>query len=164
MRHLRSTRTATRTTALATTLATVTGLALIGAATTGIAQAAPATPAAPAAPAGLYPPSALVLTIGKGEDAATATIDRAVTLSCAPTPSGTHPAPARACAELSAVGGDLAQLPRMWANETPCTHQWDPVTITGEGVWQGKRVNWTATYGNECEMHAGMTGGSVFAF
>lgn len=65
---------------------------------TGSALAAPA-----AAPTSLYAPSALVLTVGHGETAATVNAARAVTLNCAPTPSGTHPAAARACAELRAA-------------------------------------------------------------
>ncbi|MYR62323.1 protease inhibitor protein, partial [Streptomyces sp. SID625] len=55
---------------------------------TGAALAAPS-----GAPASLYAPSALVLTVGHGDSAATAAPERAVTLSCAPTASGTHPAP-----------------------------------------------------------------------
>lgn len=147
MRHL------LRHTAFTTALAT--GLALVGVA---------ATPApASAEPTGLYPPSALVLAVAKGESMATATIDRAVTLSCAPTATGTHPAPRTACEELNAVDGDFAQLARM-GNSTPCTHLWDPVTVSGEGVWKGKRVAWSATYGNLCEMNVGMSRSSVFAF
>ncbi|MFF7181984.1 SSI family serine proteinase inhibitor [Streptomyces sp. NPDC008121] len=139
--------------------AVATGLALVGTATTGVAHAAPA------APAGLYPPSALVLTVGHGEDAATASIARAVTLNCAPRPSGTHPAPKAACAELESVNGDLAALTTMWGGgNTPCTRIWDPVTVTGDGVWKGKRISWSATYGNECEMNAGMARGTVFSF
>ncbi|MEV4946313.1 subtilase-type protease inhibitor [Streptomyces sp. NPDC053755] len=138
--------------------AVVTGLALVGTASTGAAQAAPA------APTGLYAPSALVLTVGHGEDAATASIARAVTLNCAPRAGGTHPAPKAACAELEAVDGDLARLTTMWAGSAPCTRIWDPVTVTGDGVWKGKRVSWSATYGNECEMNVGMARGTVFSF
>ncbi|MFD7325404.1 SSI family serine proteinase inhibitor [Streptomyces sp. NPDC059875] len=142
-----------RNTAFTTALAT--GLALVGvAATPDLAQAEPA---------GLYPPSALVLAVGNGEDAATATVARAVTLSCAPTPSGTHPAPELACADLSSVDGDLAQLTVAWSN-SPCTKIWDPVTVTGDGVWEGKRISWSATYGNTCEMNVGMSRSSVFTF
>ncbi|MEU9995894.1 subtilase-type protease inhibitor [Streptomyces sp. NPDC048370] len=147
MRHL------LRDTALTTALAT--GLALVGVA---------ATPApAQAEPAGLYPPSALVLAVAKGESATTAWVDRAVTLSCAPTAGGTHPAPAAACEELSAVDGDFGRLSRVSA-AAPCTRIWDPVTVTGEGVWKGKRVTWSATYGNSCEMSVGMWKSTVFAF
>ncbi|MEU6950669.1 subtilase-type protease inhibitor [Streptomyces sp. NPDC046316] len=143
-----------RNTALTTALAT--GLALVGvAATSGSAQAEPS---------GLYPPSALVLTIGKGEAAATATIDRAVTLNCAPTASGTHPAPKSACADLKTINGDFAQLGTAWSASAPCTRIWDPVTVTGEGVWEGKRVSWSATYGNTCEMRSGLARTSVFSF
>ncbi|WP_254705827.1 subtilase-type protease inhibitor [Streptomyces vilmorinianum] len=157
-----------RNTAFTTALAT--GVALIGAATGDLAQAEPATSAAPAAPAapaasaGLYAPSALVLTIGKGEDPATATVERAVTLSCSPTPSGTHPAPKSACAELKAIDGDLARLAVAWSASSPCTHLWDPITVTGDGVWEGKRINWSATYGNTCQMHTGLARNSVFSF
>ncbi|MFG2329567.1 subtilase-type protease inhibitor [Streptomyces sp. NPDC048604] len=137
-----------------TALAACTGLALVGTAASGIADAATT---------GLYPPSALVLTIGAGDDSGTATVVRAVTLTCAPTPGGSHPAPAAACTELNAVDGRFGEL----AADTPtraCTRQYQPVTITGDGVWQGKRVSWTATYGNACELGATMARGQVFAF
>src|SRR5215217_2270328 len=65
-----------------------------------LAGAAVAAPVA--APSGLYAPSALVLTTGHGDTAATVTPERAVTLTCAPTASGTHPAASQACAELRA--------------------------------------------------------------
>ncbi|MGW6564446.1 subtilase-type protease inhibitor [Streptomyces sp. NPDC054975] len=142
-----------RDTAFTTALAT--GLALVGVA---------ATPApAQAEPTGLYAPSALVLAVAKGDSATTAQVDRAVTLSCAPTPGGTHPAPEQACEELSAVDGDFGLLIRL-NTSTPCTRIWDPVTVTGEGIWQGKRVAWSATYGNTCEMNVGMSRNTVFAF
>ncbi|MDT9690513.1 subtilase-type protease inhibitor [Streptomyces sp. P9(2023)] len=146
MRHL------LRDTAFTTALAT--GLALVGVAASPVP--------AQAEPTRLYPASALVLAVAKGESPA-ATIDRAVTLSCAPTPSGTHPAPETACEELNAVDGDFGQLARM-NHSTPCTHVWDPVTVTGEGVWKGKRVSWSATYGNTCAMNAGMARNTVFGF
>lgn len=68
---------------------------------TAAAVCAPLSGAASAAPGGapsaLYAPSALVLTMGHGESAMTVTPERAVTLTCAPGPSGTHPAAAAAC-------------------------------------------------------------------
>ncbi|MGW2558294.1 subtilase-type protease inhibitor [Streptomyces sp. NPDC001514] len=121
------------------------------------AQAAP-----PAQPASLYAPSALVLAIGSGEEAATATVERAVTLSCAPRPGGSHPSATAACKELTAVDGEFGLLSK--AVGGPCTRQWDPITITADGVWQGKRVSWSATYGNSCEMRASLTQAAVFAF
>ncbi|MFE5915178.1 subtilase-type protease inhibitor [Streptomyces wedmorensis] len=128
----------------ATVLATATGLALIGTACTGAAVASPAS---------LYAPSALVLAVGEGDSPETATIVRAVTLSCAPVPGGTHPSPESACAELAATGGDLGAL-TVLAGGRPCTREWAPVTVTGDGVWQGRRVSWSETYGNACELRA----------
>jgi hypothetical protein len=133
------------------------------AATLGLTAAAvcgPLTGAAVAAPSSLYAPSALVLTTGHGSDAATATPERAVTLICAPTASGTHPAAAQACAELRGAGGDLDALtPR---TDVWCTRLYDPVVVTVEGVWQGKRVSYERTFGNACMRDS--YGASVFAF
>ncbi|MFF7389082.1 protease inhibitor [Streptomyces scabiei] len=96
----------------------------------------------------LYAPSALVLTVGHGETSVTVTPERAVTLSCAPKPGGTHPAPADACAELRGSGGDFDALS---ANAgAMCTKQYDPVIVTVHGVWQGKRVAYERTFANEC--------------
>lgn len=136
--------------------ASAAALVLTGTLAAGVAHAEAAGPTS------LYAPSAMVLTIGKGDAPATATIERAATLNCAPTPSGTHPAPRAACKELAAVNGEFAQLAS--APKHPCTRQWDPVTVTASGVWQGKWVNWSATYGNACEMRESLTGGAVFSF
>ena len=122
---------------------------------TGSALAAPA-----AAPASLYAPSALVLTLGHGESAATAGAARAVTLSCMPGPSGTHPAPARACAELRAAAGDPDAL--AGPGDAMCTKQYDPVVVTVDGVWQGKRLSFERTFANECLKNA--SGSSLFSF
>ncbi|MGW4165265.1 subtilase-type protease inhibitor [Streptomyces sp. NPDC004788] len=146
----------------ATALATASGLALIGTAIAGTSTAE----AAPASTPGLYAPTALVLTLGKGERPATATVVRAVTLSCSPTPSGTHPAPVEACRELNQAEGDFARLGgvTVTSRHLPCTREWDPVTVTGDGVWEGKRVRWSARYGNSCELRAATGEGTVFAF
>ncbi|MCD9874507.1 protease inhibitor [Streptomyces guryensis] len=122
---------------------------------TGAALAGPA-----AAPASLYAPSALVLTVGHGNSAAAATPLRAVTLTCAPTASGTHPAAALACAELRGAGGDFDGLTAR--DDTMCTKEYDPVVVTVDGVWQGKRVSYERTFGNECVKNS--YGISVFAF
>ncbi|WP_308368401.1 SSI family serine proteinase inhibitor [Streptomyces sp. ISL-36] len=150
MRYLRSTR-------AATAFAAATGLAFVGTALTGSAYAEPAKPAS------LYPPSAIVLTLGQGESAATASVRRAVTLDCAPLPGGSHPSPAAACAELAAAGGDLGLLTAIPGNR-PCTREWDPVTVTADGVWEGRRISWSATYGNACEMRSRVAEGAVFSF
>jgi hypothetical protein len=122
---------------------------------TGAAVAAPG-----AAPSSLYAPSALVMTTGHGNDAATATPERAVTLTCAPTASGTHPAAAEACAELSSTGGDFEALKP--SSGVWCTKLYDPVVVTVQGVWQGKRVSYERSFGNACMRDA--TAGGVFNF
>ncbi|MEK8170255.1 SSI family serine proteinase inhibitor [Streptomyces sp. M19] len=61
--------------------------------------------AEPAPPRGRYAPSALVLSVGNGEHAASAAVRRAVTLSCAPSPAGAiRPPPRRVpnCARRAA--------------------------------------------------------------
>ncbi|GGV14470.1 subtilase-type protease inhibitor [Streptomyces filipinensis] len=121
---------------------------------TGAAVAAPG-----AAPSSLYAPSALVLTTGHGSDAATATPERAVTLTCAPTASGTHPAASQACAELRGAGGDFGALK---TGDVWCTKLYDPVVVTVQGVWQGKRVSYEHTFGNTCMRDS--VGSGVFAF
>ncbi|MFI1168773.1 protease inhibitor [Streptomyces sp. NPDC020801] len=120
--------------------------------------AALATP--PSAPASLYAPSALVLTVGHGVSAAAATPERAVTLGCAPTSSGTHPAAPEACAELRAANGDFDALTAQ--PYVMCTKIWNPVVVTAQGVWQGKRVSFERTFANECVKNASAT--SVFSF
>ncbi|NEB06138.1 protease inhibitor [Streptomyces sp. SID13726] len=123
---------------------------------TGAALAEPAA----AAPSGLYAPSALVLTLGHGDSAATVTPERAVTLTCAPTASGTHPAAALACAELRAAGGDFDALGTR--SDTLCTKEYDPVLVTVDGVWRGKRVSYETAFPNECVKSS--YGTSVFTF
>ncbi|MCX4903136.1 subtilase-type protease inhibitor [Streptomyces sp. NBC_00878] len=116
--------------------------------------------AATPSPNSLYAPSSLVLTMGHGELAADVAPERAVTLSCAPTASGTHPAAASACAELGATGGNFgALLGRSVAN---CTREYDPVVVTVDGVWQGKRVSFENTFANECVKNS--YGVTVFTF
>ncbi|MDQ0597020.1 hypothetical protein QF037_001365 [Streptomyces canus] len=127
---------------------------------TATAVCGPLTGTSLAAPASLYAPSALVLTVGHGESAALATPARAVTLTCAPTPSGSHPAAALACAELRGADGDFDAL--TGRGDVLCTKQYDPVVVTVDGVWQGKRVSYERTFANECVKST--HGTSLFAF
>ncbi|MBT2416853.1 subtilase-type protease inhibitor [Streptomyces sp. ISL-22] len=113
-----------------------------------------------AAPASLYAPSALVLTVAYGDTATMATPVRAVTLSCAPTPSGTHPAASSACAELRGVNGNMDALKSQ--SGMLCTKQYDPVLVTVDGVWQGQRVSYERTFSNECVKSSYTS--SLFAF
>ncbi|MFJ1735401.1 protease inhibitor [Streptomyces sp. NPDC088254] len=117
--------------------------------------------AAPAAPDSLYAPSALVLTLGHGESAAAVSPARAVTLTCAPGSSGSHPAPALACAEVRAAGGDFETL-ASGRSDVMCTRQYDPVVVTVDGVWEGKRVSYERTFANACMKNA--SGSRLFAF
>ncbi|WP_455353884.1 subtilase-type protease inhibitor [Streptomyces sp. SYSU K217416] len=109
----------------------------------------------------LYAPSALVLTITEGADPDSGTVQRAVTLSCAPAPSGTHPDPAGACAELSANDARFDAITTPGSHAT-CTKEWDPVTVTADGVWEGRRLSYVHTFGNPCAMDGGS--GTVFSF
>ncbi|MEU6315430.1 subtilase-type protease inhibitor [Streptomyces sp. NPDC047014] len=117
--------------------------------------------AAPSGAQSLYAPSALVLTVTAGPDAATGTVLRAVTLACAPKPGGTHPSPAAACREVRAAGAKLDPLAAP-ASRAACTREWNPMTVTADGVWQGKRVQYSYTFGNPCGLRN--TTGILFHF
>ncbi|QEU96526.1 SSI family serine proteinase inhibitor [Streptomyces kanamyceticus] len=114
-------------------------------------------------PTSLYAPSALVFTVGHGEDTATATVERAVTLTCAPRPAGSHPAAAAACAELATVDGRFAELVGT-ESSVACTKEWRPVVVTADGVWGGRHVQWSATFSNACMMKAGLGEGVALTF
>ncbi|MGA4843431.1 subtilase-type protease inhibitor [Streptomyces sp. G45] len=149
MRHLLKT--------VSAAAAVAAGVLTASAVTTGAAHAA--TPQ----PTSLYAPSDLVLTVGQGEDAATATVQRAVTLTCAPKASGTHPAPGAACAELNAVEARFDAL----VDDNPkgiCTKEWNPVVVSVTGVWQGKHVAWSTTFGNACTKNAALAEGALLNF
>ncbi|WP_329396290.1 subtilase-type protease inhibitor [Streptomyces melanogenes] len=110
----------------------------------------------------LYPPSALVLTVAPGSGDDGASVLRAVTLTCAPTASGTHPAAKRACAELAHNQGDFAAITAGPPQGAVCTKEWNPMTVTADGVWDGQRVSYKHTFGNPCEKQASQ--GVVFNF
>lgn len=122
---------------------------------------ATAAPAQPARTGGLYAPTELVLTVGQGESRATATVQRAATLSCRPTATGTHPTPKAACTQLRAVSGDLTKVTGAVSNRA-CTREWSPIVVTADGVWEGRRVSYTYTYANSCVMADGK--GRIFEF
>ncbi|MFI9600294.1 subtilase-type protease inhibitor [Streptomyces sp. NPDC052043] len=128
--------------------------------TLGLTATAVCGPLTVPATAALRAPSALVLTVGHGVGAAHAVPERAVTLSCAPMPFGTHPAAREACAELRGADGDFGALTP--SDRVACTREYNPVVVTAQGVWQGRRVTYERTYANECVKNASAT--SVFAF
>ncbi|MFJ9800856.1 subtilase-type protease inhibitor [Streptomyces wuyuanensis] len=113
-------------------------------------------------PASLYAPSALVLTTAHGEGSATSP-ERAVTLTCAPGTTGTHPSSDAACAALSQVKGEFGSLSEISRGQPRfCTREYNPVTVTAQGVWQGTRVSYEHTFANECVKNA--EGAAVFEF
>lgn len=125
------------------------GMAFIAAMTLTPAIAAPAVAEAPA--------SQLRLTVSPGEQPGQNA--RRVTLHCDPS-GGSHPNPAAACAELAKVAGDIGAM-----NVEPdkaCTMQYEPITVTARGRWEGKQVNFTKTYGNPCVLR--VTTGPLFSF
>ncbi|MEV7524297.1 subtilase-type protease inhibitor [Streptomyces sp. NPDC091371] len=127
----------------------------------GTAGATPSAAAAPATTASLYTPSALVLGVTAGDDARRGTVLRAVTLVCAPAPGGTHPDPVGACAELREHGARLDALTAP-AADTACTREWNPMTVTADGVWDGRRLSYAHTFGNACGLRS--TAGVLFDF
>ncbi|MFC5287970.1 SSI family serine proteinase inhibitor [Actinokineospora guangxiensis] len=71
------------------------------------------------------------------------------TLHCGPD-GGTHPSASSACDQLSQVNGEISQL-----NTDPtmmCTLEYDPVTATARGTWDGKVVDFRETFPNKCAM------------
>jgi hypothetical protein len=72
----------------------------------------------------------------------------AVTLRCNP-PGGAHPESAAACHTLRGVGG---RPDRIKPARTMCTMIYAPITAQITGRWRGKKISWTRTYGNPCEM------------
>ncbi|MCB5179789.1 subtilase-type protease inhibitor [Streptomyces antimicrobicus] len=129
-----------------------------------LAGAATATGVAEARPTSLYAPSALVLTVAQGDNAAASTVVRAVTLSCAPSAQGTHPDPAAACASLKSTGGTFDRLLAAPDPNRACPMLYAPVTVTMDGVWQGSRVSWKHTFANSCTMAATVNGNAALSF
>ncbi|WP_406217041.1 subtilase-type protease inhibitor [Streptomyces decoyicus] len=133
----------------------ITGAVALGAALVLGTLATTAQAAAPAQPTrtgGLYAPTELVLTVGQGESRATATVQRAVTLSCMPGARGSHPYAKAACAQLRAVAGDFNAITGATSDRL-CTKEWNPLVVTADGVWQGKRVSYSYTFANPCAMN-----------
>ncbi|WP_217547038.1 subtilase-type protease inhibitor [Streptomyces sp. GbtcB6] len=112
----------------------------------GPAQAAPG-----AARDGDY----LYLTVTKGDSHSSDT--RGTLLLCDP-PQG-HSRAAEACAELDAVGGDIARVTP--AKGALCPMVYAPVTAQARGQWNGRPIEYRETFSNSCRL-AALTG-PVFA-
>lgn len=112
-----------------------------------------------AVPAAASPPPApdrgLFLTVSGSEN----TWIRGVALHCPPGPDDRHPDAAGACAALREADSDFDALP---GDPHPCTYEYDPVTVTAEGVRQGDAIAWQHTFPNACAMDAAT--GPVFRF
>ncbi|GAA3116272.1 SSI family serine proteinase inhibitor [Streptosporangium carneum] len=119
----------------------------------------PITPI-PIRPIGVKPPfrvRALVLTFAYGESPVP--VARHALLECDP-PRGTHPDPVAACEALILAHGDPARLEPLPG--VRCTEQYDPVTVTATGTWDGRFIRFEQTYGNGCQLYVAT--GPVFSF
>jgi hypothetical protein len=83
----------------------------------------------------------------------------AVRLSCRPVGGG-HPKGKKACAALRKVGGKPARLRA--APDAMCTLEYAPITAEITGTWKGRKVDWSKTFGNRCDLTR--TTGVLFAF
>lgn len=83
-----------------------------------------------------------------------------VWLDCPAGDRPAHPHREEACAALDAAGGDFDRLPG--EPNGSCTAEYAPVTLTARGTYRGRTVDWTRTYGNNCE--ATVKTGPVFHF
>jgi subtilisin inhibitor-like len=72
----------------------------------------------------------------------------AVKLRCDPD-GGAHPKPIQACDALTKVGG---RPDRLRPARIMCMLIYAPVTAEITGTWKGRRIDWSKTYGNSCEM------------
>jgi hypothetical protein len=70
-------------------------------------------------------------------------------LTCGPA-FGTHRHATAACAALADADGDPAAI---LPGEGVCTMQYEPVTLTVRGSWNGHLVDYRKTHGNACSMH-----------
>ncbi|GGM14165.1 subtilase-type protease inhibitor [Dactylosporangium sucinum] len=100
-------------------------------------------------------PTLLTLTVAKG--GSTKPVQRRALLTCSPA-GGTHKQARSACAELAKVGGNFGKLQ---VSGGACTMQYDPVTVTAQGRWKGRKVDYVHTFGNACTLST--TTGAVFS-
>ncbi|MFD4320470.1 SSI family serine proteinase inhibitor [Streptomyces sp. NPDC058548] len=83
-----------------------------------------------------------------------------VWLDCPTSDRPAHPHRAEACAALDAAAGDFDGL--RGEPDRSCTAEHSPVTFSAKGTYHGRTVDWTRTYGNNCE--ATVKTGPVFSF
>jgi hypothetical protein len=131
----------------------------------GVPATAPATAGTPGAAATQVTPvtkirpiasrtRALVLTYAAGEKAKP---ERYAVLNC-PASFAALREREEACVVVNRVQGDLTQLKP--SQNTFCPMMFSPVTVTANGIWDGRYVYFKHTFGNACEMHSAT--GTVF--
>jgi hypothetical protein len=80
-------------------------------------------------------------------------------LLCNPV-GGDHPNGAAACRDLGVASSDFDRLPG--DPRGVCGAVYDPVTVTANGIWEGKPVDFAKTYDNPCKLY--LRTGPVFEF
>ncbi|MEU4833831.1 SSI family serine proteinase inhibitor [Streptosporangium sp. NPDC023615] len=98
---------------------------------------------------------ALVLSVAQGEKPMPAT---GHALLLCDRPGSTHPDAVGACEALAEVRGDPARIRPL--SGVACTMQYDPVTVTAMGIWNGRFIRFEQTFGSACSLRAAT--GSVF--
>lgn len=81
---------------------------------------------------------------------------RGALLRCDP-PRG-HSHATLACAQLESARGDIRVIPH---KDALCSMIYAPVTVQARGQWQGRAIDYTETFANQCVMEART--GDVFA-
>ncbi|WP_306184276.1 MULTISPECIES: SSI family serine proteinase inhibitor [unclassified Streptomyces] len=82
---------------------------------------------------------------------------RGALLRCDP-PRG-HSHATLACAQLRSARGDIRFVPHK--DDVICSMIYAPVTVQARGEWQGRAIDYTETFANQCVMEART--GEVFA-
>lgn len=103
--------------------------------------------------------SALMLSVSPAEAKDLIITDARAVLVCSPIVTGDHPAADDACYELSEVNGSIEELE---GPDYPCTMEYQPVTATAYGVWEGTPVSYSETFPNYCILLSAR--GTVFDF
>jgi hypothetical protein len=101
---------------------------------------------------------ALALTIIDGH-ATFEPFERRTVLVCSPNRSG-HPQAWLACGQLARAGGNPAFITPAWG--VACTREYDPVTVTANGVWDGRLIRYQQTFANSCTL--GVATGAVYRY
>lgn len=106
----------------------------------------------------MYDRRALVLTISSGDGLWQR--ERRVHLSCSPYRPGSHPHGFAACQQLERAGGVPSRVQA--SRGTFCTREYDPVTVTARGLWDGRLIRYQNTFSNPCLLRAAT--GMVYRF